>query len=513
MNEQNPPTEAPEAKPKKKFLPFIGIGVILVGAFFGFRQYQWSKTHEGTEDAQVSSNMSIVSPLVSGLVKEIAVEDNAEVKKGDVLLTLDASRLEAAVNQAKANLEAAQADAEAAGISVDLTAAKASASQTSAAGGVDEASAAISSSQVGIAAANAALNTARANAKAADSNLENAVLDQKSAEAVLNQRQSGAASAEAMLEAAKAQIETAKSMVRAAENDRDLARKNLARAQSLYKEGGISKQELDQTQSRENATESAVDSARSQLSTAEALVKQRTSELASARSLVQQATTQLARSKGSIEVARQLANAAHSAGDVAKLQISSAEASLRSAAARRTTSLGNQSSSQASNLDVKRMSATSRLAFAKVEQAKAALASAQFDLDHATVKAPFDGRISKRLVEVGSMAQVGSPLFYLIPEKSIFVVANFKETQTSKMHEGSEAEIEIDGIPGEHFKGKIVSMSPGTGSSFALLPPDNATGNFVKVVQRIPVKIAFDDPAVMKKLKVGMSANVTIEVK
>ncbi|HEY4273656.1 MAG TPA: HlyD family secretion protein [Candidatus Udaeobacter sp.] len=124
--------------------------------------------------------------------------------------------------------------------------------------------------------------------------------------------------------------------------------------------------------------------------------------------------------------------------------------------------------------------------------AEAALASAELQLSYTTVKAPADGVIASKTVETGERIQPGQALMAVV-ERNVWVLGNFKETQLARMRVGQHVEVKIDAIPDHKFSAHIDSLQPGTGSTFALLPPDNATGNFTKIVQRIPVKIVFDD--------------------
>ncbi|HVP31179.1 MAG TPA: HlyD family secretion protein [Myxococcota bacterium] len=151
---------------------------------------------------------------------------------------------------------------------------------------------------------------------------------------------------------------------------------------------------------------------------------------------------------------------------------------------------------------------------APVRQAEAALESAQLDLEHATIVAPFDGTVGRKSVEVGSLVTPGQPLLALTGEEAPWVIANFKETQIQHMRPGAEAEVRVDAFPGVVWKGRVESIAPATGAKYALLPPDNATGNFTKVVQRVPVKIALDGPAqeTDAALRVGLSVQARVDV-
>ncbi|MFL5304340.1 MAG: efflux RND transporter periplasmic adaptor subunit, partial [Polyangia bacterium] len=152
------------------------------------------------------------------------------------------------------------------------------------------------------------------------------------------------------------------------------------------------------------------------------------------------------------------------------------------------------------------------LANARIRSAEAALALAKLQLGYTKVTAPADGFASKLTVHAGQLVTVGQPLIQLVPTTT-YVIANFKETQIGEMKVGQSAKIEIDALPGRTFDGKVESLAGGTGASFSLLPADNATGNFVKVVQRVPVRIAWTNPPTDVDLRAGLSADVTVDVR
>ena len=153
--------------------------------------------------------------------------------------------------------------------------------------------------------------------------------------------------------------------------------------------------------------------------------------------------------------------------------------------------------------------ANADLAHARVDSATAALALAKLQLSYTHITAPADGTASRFAVEEGQLVQAGQQVVSVVPNAT-YVVANFKETQVGQMRAGQRAEIKVDAYPGRTFEGKVDSTSPGTGARFSLLPPDNASGNFVKVVQRVPVKIAWVNVPADVKLSAGMSADVTV---
>ena len=152
---------------------------------------------------------------------------------------------------------------------------------------------------------------------------------------------------------------------------------------------------------------------------------------------------------------------------------------------------------------------------ASVAAQEAAVRDAERELSYATIHAPTDGRIGNKNVEIGNRVQVGQPLFALV-EPEVWIVANFKETQLKKMRAGQPVELTVDALGSRVFKGKVDSISPASGAEFALLPADNATGNFTKVVQRVPVKIVFDPESIRgfeDRLRPGFSSVVSVRVK
>jgi membrane fusion protein (multidrug efflux system) len=154
-----------------------------------------------------------------------------------------------------------------------------------------------------------------------------------------------------------------------------------------------------------------------------------------------------------------------------------------------------------------------RLAETVVKEREADLEFAKLQLSYAYIIAPVSGVISKKNVQLGQFVQAGQSLFALVNERDKWVVANFKETQLEKMKPGQEVEISVDAFPGETFIGKVESISPATGAKFSLLPPDNASGNFVKVVQRVPVKIVLDGKnGKSALLRAGMNVGVDVHL-
>jgi len=154
-----------------------------------------------------------------------------------------------------------------------------------------------------------------------------------------------------------------------------------------------------------------------------------------------------------------------------------------------------------------------RTANARVSAAAAHLRQAELDLSYTKILAPVTGYVTKKSVEEGAFVQIGQPLLAIVPDE-MWVIANFKETQLKHMRLGQKVKIKIDAYSGREFKGHVDSIQLGTGAKFSMFPPENAAGNFVKVVQRIPVKIVFDEEMNEKyRLRVGMSVVPKVKVR
>jgi membrane fusion protein, multidrug efflux system len=147
------------------------------------------------------------------------------------------------------------------------------------------------------------------------------------------------------------------------------------------------------------------------------------------------------------------------------------------------------------------------------DHAEAVAHQAELNLSYTTIVAPVSGTVGARSLRVGQYVQAGTQLMAVVPLNAVYIVANFKETQLTHMRSGQPVEIAVDSFPGVTLTGRVDSLAPASGLEFALLPPDNATGNFTKIVQRIPVKIALDDAALAGLLRPGMSVEPTVDTK
>ena len=191
------------------------------------------------------------------------------------------------------------------------------------------------------------------------------------------------------------------------------------------------------------------------------------------------------------------ARAAHEAAEAGIAEVSraieAAKGRVQQAESRIKEAVANQSATRTAPEQMAISRANMQAAQARVKLAEAAIEQAELNLSYTRVKAPIDGFVSQRKVETGQMAQAGQPLLSIVPLRNIWVTANFKENQLENMQPGQKAVITVDAYGGRKFNGHVDSIAAATGARFSLLPPENATGNYVKVVQRVPVKIIIDD--------------------
>lgn len=171
-----------------------------------------------------------------------------------------------------------------------------------------------------------------------------------------------------------------------------------------------------------------------------------------------------------------------------------------------------RAAAKANTAGVEAAKAQREVLIAQLAQAEAALKLAQNDVSHTIITAPQAGVIGNRTAQVGQLVRTGSALMYLIPH-TMWVDANFKETQIPSIKPGQPAIVKVDALPGQKLKAHIQSLAPASGSEFSILPPENATGNFTKVVRRVPVKVVFDASDTVPGLRPGLSAYVTVDVR
>jgi len=202
----------------------------------------------------------------------------------------------------------------------------------------------------------------------------------------------------------------------------------------------------------------------------------------------------------------------HEGRAISRQDLDSAKAAFDSATASHTAAIASQ---EASAAGVRAAEADLTAATAGRDHAQAVVADAELQLSYTVLRAPDAGRVGKRTLQTGQHVQPGQALLAIVSRDN-WVVANFKENQLSQMRAGQPVELSIDAIHGQRFSGRVDSFAPGTGAKFTLLPPDNATGNFTKIVQRLPVKILLDETeakAFASQISPGLSVIATVRVK
>jgi membrane fusion protein (multidrug efflux system) len=375
-----------------RFRMFFILGAILL-AVVGFFLWRYFSSYESTDDAQIDGHVNSISARVAGHVLKLNVQDNQFVRAGTVLVEIDPTDYQVAVDRAQADYNDAKATADAATVDVPITSENTSSQLSSAGADVFSAQAGIKASKQQVAAAEANLAQAQANNVKAQNDLE--------------------------------------------------------RYKQLVDKQEISQQQYDQAIAAAKASAATVEASRASADAAEAQVTQ------------------------------------------AQGKLVQAQASQRAAA------------TAPKQMAVSRARAGSAVAAA--ERKKADLDQALLNLQYTKIIAPVDGVVSDRTVEVGQNVSAGQELLKVIPLEDIWVTANFKETQLRDMKPGQRATISVDAT-GKKYNGHVDSIAGASGARFSLLPPENATGNYVKVVQRIPVKIVFEKGETSgHELRPGMS--------
>lgn len=343
--------------------------------------------------------------------------------------------------------------------------------------------------------ARAALASVEARVEAARSGVE---VTSGSTSADVEQASSGVEQARSALAAAKAQVETARSAQRQAEAQlaAEQASASEERANARAAEAEASQAQADLKRYEALSEDVISRQARELVRTAE---RNATAKMESAREKAASAEAKVAAARAAVQTAAQGLTAAQAMAAQALARIG--EASGRLSAANTAPHQMAVSRSQLKALD------------AELAQAQAAVRQAELNLEYTKIKAPIDGRVTRKSAEPGNYIQPGQAVMALVAG-DVWVVANFKETQLTHMRPGQPVEVEVDAYPGVDLKGRVDSIQAGTGARFSLLPPENASGNFVKVVQRVPVKITLEKTsAAMGLLAPGMSVEPVVKVK
>lgn len=318
--------------------------------------------------------------------------------------------------------------------------------------------------------------------------------------------------AKAALDAAEHQADTADAAIRTTSET--------ATAQTTQAQGSIgdAKATIQASQAAVAVAQAGIPRAEAQLDESNATLQRDETDLHRYEDLYakQQISRQmLDHQRASYQMALAARTSAQEQVRQAQAQLIAAQDSVVEAKSQLTKSEGGLQSAEAARLETRVREGQFATAQAAVTEAQAALEDAELQLSYTMIKAPVSGRIGKKSVEAGQRVQIGQPLLAIVEDQP-WVVANFKETQLAKMRAGQRVEVEIDTFPKHKFYGHVDSLAPGSGNEFALLPPDNATGNFTKIVQRIPVKVVLDQASTCgyeNLIAPGMSAVVTVTTK
>ena len=308
--------------------------------------------------------------------------------------------------------------------------------------------------------------TSSAQADEARASLEAARVAERTSESAVDESRAKVAAKEAAMAAMTAEVTGANSLSQQTVKERERMRR-------LARDGYVSQRDFDQAESTAATQSAMLEATQRRLTQAEREIEQAQAEVAGRVHAVAQARQRVVEAQATL----------------ARVESQRHQVALKEAEVGR--------------------------AEARLTETQADLAFADLQLKYAEVRAPIDGTVAKKTVELGQMVQIGQPLLAIVPLRDVWVVANFKETQLGRIKDGMPAEVLIDTFPGKSFRGVVDSISAGTGARFSLLPPENATGNWVKVVQRVPVKIRLDAKEFGNPLtlRAGMSAVVTVRVK
>lgn len=498
----------------KPLVLLLVLAALALGATEGVAYLEFAKTHVSTDDAYLTSDVIQISPQVNGTVSSVLVEENQHVRRGQLLATLDDSTYRAAMAQAQANLDAAIAQAKGAGATVAVTSQSSSGQVVQAQGGVVQAEGAIEAARADVARARAAVATAIATASGAQANVSTADAGVKAALASRQRAQAGYQAALAQLETSRAAVGSAQAAVDAAQANYQKAAKDLQRYTMLLAQGAVQEQLVDQARAAADTAKAQLDGAKQQVAQAQAAVAAAQANVDAAKEQVSAANAAVDQAKAQAAAAREQAAAADAGIRQAKAQQAAAEQGVRQAEAKRVQALGQLRQAKTAPAQVAVSRSNQAQANARIEQARAALRSAELQLSYTRIYAPADGRVSNKTVQVGALVQPGTPLMAIVPDERVWVEANFKETQLTHMKPGQSATVTVDAFPGRTFRAHVESLSPATGATFSLLPPENATGNFTKVVQRVPVRILFEPgQRGLSQLRAGMSVTATVETR
>jgi membrane fusion protein, multidrug efflux system len=430
------------------FLALGGVAVVFA-AWQGFNWFTHGRWQVTTDNAYVRADITMIAAKTEGYVREIAVSENSQVKVGDILLRLDPRDSDVAIASAQADLAGAIAGA--ARARAEARRATSDASKMA------------------------------AEAQAAVSNANQASILARQAGADATSRALSVNIASAQVVAQSDVVQQAQAALLAAQANSAVANADRGRYQALAGRGFVSAARMDQVDAQAKAADAKVAEARAGI----VVARQQVTVLSASR-----------------------AKSASDAGSAGVGAIGAQSGAQGAMARARASQAGAQSGQSA----VGSAFAAIGAADAAVEAARARLAGARLGQGYGAVTAPISGQIANRTVQVGQLVRPGAILMAIVPLDQVFVVANFKETQFGKLSHGQKVTLKVDAYPDKKVTGTIDSVAAASGSQFSLLPTDTATGNFTKIVQRIPVRIAIDPQwRNMGFLRPGLSVTAQVD--
>ncbi len=471
-----PPSPSPPAPPPKRrrwlILSLLGaVGLGLAG-FVGVPWIAHSFTHESTDDAYINSHVSYISPRVSGNVVEVFVDDNQFVEPGTVLARLDDEPYRIVVEQRRAALASAK-------LQIDRQLASLQAAEAD----LEQARNQVRSQVAGLWGSWYLLRTiqnvvryqeANLRASRANENLQKANL------ALAQTEQSRYADLMPRGAVSKEMSDQKNAALRVAEEQLNAARESVKQTQALL---GISAEESESTKAELVENYPGV---RYALSTAQ----QTLAQLGVPINLLEMPTASILPEFNRLNVSSLTERVPG---------VRAAQARLQEARA----ALGGSAFNPSSPYE-----------HPSVVHAQKDLEQAELNLSYTVLKSPLSGYVNRRAVNPGNQVQAGQMLMALRPLHEVWIEANFKENQLDRLRIGQSVDISVDAYPGRIFRGRVAGFSPGTGAALSLLPPENATGNFVKVVQRLPVRIELTEPpSEDTPLFVGLSVVPEVNIK
>jgi len=527
----------------KPLVILVVVALFLAGAAWAFRAWSWSRTHVSTDDAFVSGSLVNVSPSISGTLLQLTAREGDPVRQGQLLARLDDAGPRAALRQAQANYQAALSQIPQAerNLRFQERATEAAIRRAQAAQAAQKSQTNAARQQVDL-----TRNTVENQVRQAESQVRAAQAQAEQSKALINtwvaQREGyrqGITTAQAALSNFQQQVVTsqkaaqaAQARVNAAAADSDRATRDEERYRYLLGEKAASQQAYDLARAQARNARAQLDAAKEEAEQATSQVEQARRSVTQAQSQVEQAREMVEQAQAQIDAAKQAAAAAQEQVGVAQAgrrlaqgntgQVGVQQSNLQSTVQQGGEAAAEVSTAEAGQEQIELRRKQIDTYRAQAEQARAALANAQITLNDTYIYAPHDGTVVRKSASVGTSLSPGQTMVTITEGDYVWVTANFKETQLRNVVPGEPAEVEADAFGGKIYRGRVRSINEATGAATSLLPADNATGNFTKVVQRVPVRIELiaadehDDRKYARaedihNLRQGMSVVATID--